>query len=254
MTTTPFIRIIARIDIKGPNVVKTVRTEGLRVVGEPVVLAQKYYDAGIDEIMYMDIVASLYERNLDFDLLKRVSQNVFIPLTVGGGIRSLGDIAVALRAGADKVAINTYALRNPEFLKEAVERFGAQCIVLAVDAKKKDDGSWEAYTDGGRERTGVDVVSWIKKAIEIGVGEIALTSIDADGTRKGYDLELIKAVSVVSIVPLIVHAGAGKVEDIVEAVQAGGDAVCLSTLLHYNDLEVHDIKKALSASEIPVRP
>src|SRR3989344_1276571 len=176
------IRIISRLDIKGPNVAKGVQSEGLRVVGNPRELAFKYYNDGADEIIYMDIVASLYQRNLDFDQLKSVSDNIFIPFTVGGGIRSIGDINNALRAGADKVVINTYAVKNPEFLSEAARKFGAQCIVLSVEAKKIAENKWEAYTDGGRERTGLDAVSWIKKGIELGVGEILITSIDQDGT------------------------------------------------------------------------
>jgi cyclase len=247
------MRVIARLDIKGLNVIKTIRTEGLRVMGDPVTLAQKYYDAGVDEIIYMDVVASLYERNLDFEQLKAVSKNIFVPLTVGGGIRSVNDISMALHAGADKVAINTYALRHPEFLEEAVERFGAQCIVLAVDAKKKDEKSWEAYTDGGREKTNVDAEEWIERAIARGVGEIALTSVDRDGTRTGYDLELIQAVARKASVPVIAHAGAGSIEDVYEAVQAGADAICLSSLLHYDETTIPEIKSYLTQKGITVR-
>src|SRR3989338_1993955 len=213
------IRIIPRLDIKGPNVIKGVHTEGLRIVGDPKKLAAEYYQQGADEIIYMDIVASLYQRNLDFDQLKSVSDNIFIPFTVGGGIRSINDINNALHSGADKVAINTYAVKNPEFLSEAAKKFGAQCIVLSVEAKKIAENKWEAYTDGGRERTGLDAVSWIKKAIDLGVGEILITSIDRDGTYQGYDMELIKAVTSFAPIPVIAHGGAGSPENILEVIR-----------------------------------
>ena len=247
------MRLLARLDIKGPNVVKTVRTEGLRVVGDPATLAKKYYDAGADELIYIDIVASLYQRNLDFDQLKRVSTEIFIPMTVGGGIRSLHDIALALQAGADKVAINTYAVHNPTFLKEAAEMFGSQCVVLSVEAKKVSEGKWEAYTDGGREKTGVDAVSWIARAIELGAGEILLTSVDKDGTREGYDLELIKAVGAISPVPVIAHGGAGSPTDVLAAAKGGADAVSVSSILHYDLHTIPEVKSTLAAAHIPIR-
>ncbi len=247
------MRVIARLDIKGQNVVKTVRTEGLRVVGDPKVLARKYYEGGIDELMYIDIVASLYQRNLDFELLKSVSENIFIPMTVGGGIRSLHDIALALRAGADKVAINTFAVSHPEFLKEAAQKFGSQCIVLSIEAKKTPQGSWEVYTDGGRERTGVDVVAWAKKAIELGVGEILLTSVDVDGTRDGYDIALIKAVAAISPVPVIAHGGAAGAEDMLKAREAGAAAVSASSIFHYNVTTIGAVKETLHEAGVPIR-
>lgn len=247
------MRVIARLDIKGPNVVKTVSTEGLRVVGDPTVLAQKYYDEGIDELMYIDIVASLYQRNLDFDQLKAVSQNVFIPITAGGGIRSLNDITMALAAGADKVAINTYAIRDPDFLRQAAEKFGSQCIVLSVEAKKRGEGKWEAYTDGGREKTGVDVLEWIARGIELGVGEILLTSIDKDGTKTGYDLDLVRAVAAISPVPVIAHGGAGNADDILVAKNAGADAVSASSIYHYNLTTIPEVKKFLNEKGITIR-
>lgn len=247
------MRLIARLDIKGPNVVKTVRTEGLRVVGDPKELAERYYSEGADELIYIDIVASLYQRNLDFDQLKAVSENVFVPLTVGGGIRSLHDIASALHAGADKVAINTFAIHNPHFLHEAVEKFGAQCIVLSVEAKKTGTGVWEAYTDGGREKSGVDVAEWIRRGVGLGVGEILLTSVDADGTRGGYDVDLIRAVTSAATVPVIAHGGAGKVEDVLAAVRAGADAVSVSSLFHYNLASIGQVKEALQGSGVTTR-
>ncbi|MDO8492715.1 MAG: imidazole glycerol phosphate synthase cyclase subunit [bacterium] len=247
------IRVISRLDIKGPNVVKTVRTEGLRVVGNPKDIARKYYEEGADEIIYIDIVASLYQRNLDFEQLKAVSENIFVPLTVGGGIRSLHDIALALAAGADKVAINTFAIHNPEFLKEAAEKFGSQCIVLFIEAKKVAPGKWEAYTDGGREKTNLDVLTWVKKGMEMGVGEILLTSIDMDGIRDGYDTDLIKEVNAISTVPVIAHGGAGKAIDALKAIQSGADAVSLSSVFHYNLLSIGQVKETLRDNKVKIR-
>src|SRR3989338_11506635 len=163
------IRIIPRLDIKGPNVVKGIHCEGLRIVGNPTDLSLKYYGDGADELLCMDIVASLYQRNFDFDILRSLAQNIFIPITVGGGIRYINDINNALRAGADKVAINTYGIKNPKFLNEAVKKFGSQCIVLSVEAKRQGNNMWEAYTDGGREHTSINAVEWIKRALNLGI-------------------------------------------------------------------------------------
>jgi len=201
-------RIIPLLHIKGPNVVKPVHTEALRVVGNPKELSERYYREGADELIYLDIVASLYQRNLDFDLLRSVTENIFIPVTVGGGIRSIQDINNALRAGADKVAINTYAVHHPEFISAAAKEFGSQCVVLFIEAKKQANGSYEAYTDGGREHSGVDAVEWAKKGIDLGVGEILLSSIDKDGTRKGFDMELMQKVIAFAPIPVIAHGGA----------------------------------------------
>ncbi len=223
------------------------------MVGTPKELAEKYYNEGIDELVYMDIVASLYQRNLDFDQLRETSKNVFIPLTVGGGIRSLGDIEMALHAGADKVAINTYAIHHPEFLREAAEKFGSQCVVLSVEAIETGAGRWEAYTDGGREKTGVDVLQWIEKALTLGVGEILLTSIDRDGTKTGYDLTLLRAVENISTVPVILHGGAASPDDVVEVAVAGAEAVSVSSILHYGTSSVGAIKKRLQEEGIEIR-
>lgn len=248
------IRIIPRLDIKGPHVVKGVHTEGLRIVGEPKALVMDYYLQGADEIAYMDIVASLYQRNLDFDQLKSATDNIFIPFTVGGGICSINDINHALRAGADKVAINTYAVKHPEFLMEAVKKFGAQCIVLSVEAKTMTPGKWEAYTDGGRERTGFDVIDWIKTALDQGIGEIMITSIDHDGTYLGYDMELLKAVTDFATVPVIAHGGASGTESIRQAIQEGkADAVAASSIFHFKKLSIPELKHDLAKSNINVR-
>lgn len=248
------IRIIPRLDIKGKNVVKGIQTEGLRIVGKPQGLAEYYYREGADEIAYMDIVASLYRRSLDFDLLKKTSENIFIPFTVGGGIQSLHDINNALRSGADKIAINTYAIKHPKFLTEAANSFGAQCIVLSVEAKKTGPNSWEAYTDGGREHTGVDAIQWIKKAINLGVGEIFLTSIDKDGMRQGYELPLIKAVTAFSPIPVIAHGGARDPDSIYEAITEGAaDAVAVGSIFHYKTCTIQKVKDRFINDQINVR-
>lgn len=248
------VRIIPRLDIKGPNVVKPVHTEALRIVGDPKVLARKYYEEGADEIIYLDIVASLYQRNIDFDLLKSVSEGIFIPITVGGGIRSISDINNALRAGADKVAINTYAINHPEFIPKAVQEFGAQCIVLFIEAKKQPNGMWEAYTDGGREHTGINVIDWAKQGIALGVGEIFLCSIDQEGTRQGYDIELVEKIVSTAPIPVIAHGGAGTLSSIEEVVRKGkADAVAASSVFHYGDFTVGQIKQYLDEKNIKVR-
>lgn len=248
------IRIISRLDIKGPNVVKGIHMEGLRVVGNPRECALKYTAQGADELVYMDIVASLYQRNLDFDLLKSVADDIYIPMTVGGGIRSIQDMRNALRAGADKVAINTYAIHHPEIIKEAAETFGAQCVVVSIEAKKIREGSWEAYTDGGRERTGIDAVEWAHQAIAMGAGEIALTSIDREGTRKGYDHALIHAVTSFSPIPVIAHGGAGDAASVLHAIQESKpDAVAFASLLHYGDATIQEIKHYLHDYHVAVR-
>lgn len=247
------IRIIPRLDIKGSNVVKGIHCEGLRVVGNPEELARHYYKDGADEILCMDIVASLYQRNFDFDLLRSISKEVFVPITAGGGIRSVNDINNILRAGADKVAINTYAIRNPIFITEAAKRFGSQCIVLSIEAKKRPDGGWEAYVDGGREKTGVDVIEWAKKAISLGAGEILITSIDNDGTKNGYDIELTKKISQFSPIPIIVHGGAGNINSFNNILkECRVEGLSAASIFHYNELAIKNIKKSLS-NKFPVR-
>lgn len=247
------VRIIPRLDIKGPNVVKGIHMEGLRVMGTPPEMAKKYFEQGADELVVMDIVASLYGRSPDFTLMRAVADELFIPLTMGGGIRSLEDINDFLRAGADKVAINTHAIRNPSLLKEAVHHFGSQCIVLSVEAKRTAQGTWEAYTDGGREHSGKDAVEWVKRALEQGIGEILLTSVDFDGTRRGYDMELLAAVTAFADVPVVIHGGAKDAASLKEAVAHGADAVCLASALHYDECTIPQLKKELRASSVPVR-
>lgn len=240
------VRIIPRLDIKGPNLVKGIHLEGLRVLGKPEKFARYYYEQGADELFYMDVVASLYGRNNLLDIVKKTSEEIFIPMTVGGGLRSIEDMKNVLRAGADKVSINTAAIKNPELIREAANRFGSSTIVVSIEAIRQPDGRYEAYTDNGRVITGVDVFQWAIRVAELGAGEILLTSIDNEGTGRGYDLELTRRVAESVPIPVIACGGAGKVEHIYDVVQEGkADAVCVASLLHYDFIQrdptlVHD--------------
>jgi len=249
------LRIIPRLDVKGPNVVKGLQLEGLRVIGKPADLAKKYYEQGADEILYIDIVASLYERNNLLHVVEEtVSKGIFIPITVGGGIRTLEDIKKILRAGGDKVAINTAATRRPEFITDAARMFGSQCIVGSIEAKYKGDGQWEAYIDNGRERTGLDAVEWAKKLVELGAGELLVTSVDREGMHNGLDKELIKRITAEVSVPVIACGGARDKEDIHSCFkQAECDGVAFATLLHYNNTTITDVKEFLAKKEMPIR-
>jgi cyclase len=248
------IRLIGRLDVKGPYLIKGVHLEGLRVIGSPTEHAQRYYQQGADELIYMDCVASLYGRNSLHDIVEQAARDVFIPLTVGGGIRSADDANRLLRCGADKVAVNTAAVANPKLITEIARRFGSQCIVLSVEAKQIGPGHWEAYTDNGRERSGIDVVEWVKQGVALGAGEILLTSVDRDGTRRGFDIELIEAVSSVVSVPVIASGGMGKPEDIAAAIHTGGaNAIAMADILHYKRATVGDVRKAAQAAGIDVR-
>ncbi|MDC0253327.1 imidazole glycerol phosphate synthase subunit HisF [Bacteriovoracales bacterium] len=248
------IRIIPRLDIKGPNLIKGIHLEGLRVVGDPNVFAKKYYEGGADEIIYMDIVASLYGRNNLSDIVKKTVEDIYIPITVGGGVRSIDDIQELLRSGADKVAINTAAIHSPELIKQASRKFGSQCIVLSIEAKRKSESKWESYTDNGREKTGLDAVEWAKKAVELGVGEILLTSIDKEGTQKGFDIDLIKTISTSVPVPVIASGGMGRLENVRDVVVEGkADAVSMAHVLHYSKHTLRDIKKYAIDQQINVR-
>jgi cyclase len=233
------IRIIPRIDIKGPNVVKGVNLEGLRVLGRPELFAPHYYESGADELLYMDTVASLYGRNNLSEIIGRAAERIFVPLTVGGGIRSVADIRAALRAGADKVAINTAAITNPRLIEEGADSFGAQCIVISIEARRLPDGRYECLTDAGRELTGKDAIAWAEEAARLGAGEVVVTSVDNEGTGRGFDLQLTRLVSEVVGVPVIAAGGAGCAEHVRDAVLIGkADAVCLASILHYGSLEV----------------
>lgn len=243
---TEKVRIIPRLDIKGPNVVKGIHLEGLRIVGKPDILAKKYYEQGADELLYMDIVASLYQRNNLTDIVREASKHIFIPMTVGGGVRTLDDISKLLSSGADKVSINTAAIKNPGFISEASKAFGSQCIVVSIEAKRMREGYWEAYTDNGRERTDVDAIEWAKKVIGLGAGELLITSIDNEGTEKGLDMELINKIAVFSNIPVIACGGAGGFEDILKVASvAGVDAVAIASILHYNKCDVEGIHSYL---------
>lgn len=248
------VRLIARLDIKGPNLIKGIHLEGLRIVGDPQEYARRYYEAGADELVYMDIVASLYGRNSLTEIIKRAAQDIFIPMTVGGGVRSVDDARDLLRAGADKVAINTAAIRRPELITEISRRFGSQCMVLSIEAKRIAENKWEAYTDNGRERTGLDVLEWAQKGCELGAGEIMLTSVDQEGTRKGFDLALVKAVAGSVPIPVIASGGMGTPEHLLQVVQEGlADAVAMADILHYNRSSLPQIRAAAQAANINVR-
>tara|TARA_Y100000034_G_scaffold132586_1_gene195947 strand:- start:2626 stop:3393 length:768 start_codon:yes stop_codon:yes gene_type:complete len=238
-------RIIARLDVKGPDLVKGVHLEGLRIIGNPQNYANKYEKQGADEIIFIDSVASLYGRNNLTNIVKHTAKKIFIPLTVGGGIRSIENIRKLLNCGADKVAINTAAINNPQLIKKAAKCFGNQCIVVSIDAKKIAENKWEAYTENARQKTGKDVIEWIKDAVKLGAGEILLTSIDKEGTMKGFDMELINEAEKVCQVPLIVGGGAGKTEDIEQALEKNVDAVAIAATLHYNKSDISKIKEEL---------
>jgi len=248
------VRLIPRLDIKGPNLIKGIHLEGLRVVGDPQEFAIRYYQAGADELIYMDIVASLYGRNNLSDIIRRAADNVYIPITVGGGIRTADDARHLLRSGADKVAINTAAIARPELISEVAHRFGSQAMVLSIEAKQIGPGKWEAYTDNGREKTGRDVIEWVQRGVELGAGEVLLTSVDREGTRKGFDLDLVKAVSAAVSVPVIASGGMGSADDMIAAAQVGGaDAIAMADVLHYGRTTLQQLRQAALDANLAVR-
>lgn len=246
-------RLIARLDIKGPKLIKSVHLEGLRVVGEPQDFARRYYEAGADELLYVDIVASLYGRNSLHDIVRRATQDVFVPITVTGGLRSTDDVRDVLGAGADKVGINTAAIARPELIREVSQRFGSQCMVLSIEAKRIAPGRWEALTDTGRERSGVDVVEWAKRGVELGAGEILLTSVDQEGTRGGFDTALVAAVAAAVPVPVIASGGMGSMAHMIDAFAHGADAVAVADMLHYGRATLPQIRAAALAAGLDVR-
>lgn len=232
-----FSRIISRLDIKGSSLVKGIHLEGLRVLGEPSNFAEKYYNEGIDEIFYQDVVASLYNRNSILDLVSKTAKMISIPMTVGGGVRKIDDIYELLAAGADKVSINTACVKNPNLIKEAVKIFGSSTIVVAVEVIKEANGDYFIYTDNGREHTGINAFAWCKKVCDLGAGEILLTSIDRDGTGKGFDTELYREICTDLSIPIIAHGGASKISHIKEVICEGNaHAVCLASMLHYRSV------------------
>lgn len=248
------IRLIARLDVKGPTLIKSIHLEGLRVLGDPHEYAKRYYAQGADELIYMDIVASLYGRSHLTEIVRRTAEDVFIPMTVGGGVRSIEDVRDLLSAGADKVAINTAAVHRPKLIREVSRRFGSQCIVLSIEAKHQEAGHWEVYTDCGRERSGVDVVEWARKGEALGAGEILVTSIDREGTRQGFDLELTRAISSAVGIPVIASGGMGKASDLLDVVTKGkADAVAMADVLHYSRTTLGELRQVAQSSGIRVR-
>jgi len=248
------LRIIPRLDIKGSNLIKSINLEGLRVLGDPQEYAIRYYEAGADELIYMDIVASLYGRNNLSDIISRAAENVFIPITVGGGIRSVDDARHILRSGADKVAINTAAIANPSLISEVANRFGSQAMVLSIEAKLISPGKWEAYTDNGRERTGLDVIDWVRRGVDLGAGEVLITSVDREGTRQGFEIDLIKQISEAVSVPVIASGGMGSIAHFIEAAKVGGaDAVAMADVLHYNRMTIGEIRTSALEAGLAVR-
>jgi len=229
------IRVIPRIDVKGSNVVKGIHLEGLRVLGTPNSFAEYYYSQGADELIYMDIVASLYGRNSLLDVVRKTAEDVFIPITVGGGLRSIDDISDALKSGADKVCINTAAINDNDLIARAVDKFGSSTIVIAIEAIKQNTGEYHAFTDNGREQTGIEVLEWAHRVEKLGAGEILLTSVDAEGTGKGADIDLINSVANEVNIPLIVHGGVGNIDHIIDIVASTkASAIALSSILHYD--------------------
>ena len=247
-------RLIARLDVKGTNLIKGVHLEGLRIIGSPNEHSRRYYEQGADELIYIDCVASLYGRSNLGDIVQSAAQDVFIPMTVGGGIRSVEDVTRLLRRGADKVAVNTAAVANPGLITDIARRFGSQCMVLSIEAKRIGADRWEAYTDNGREYTGLDVIEWAKRAVALGAGEVLLTSIDQEGTRKGFDIELVRAVTSEVAVPVIASGGMGSPKDIVGVVQSGkADAVAMADILHFRRATIADIRATARGAGIHVR-
>ena len=247
-------RIIPCLDIKNGKVVKVVNFVGLKDVGDPIDLAKRYDEQCADEVVFLDITASYEERDIIKDLIERGAKELTIPLAVGGGIRTLDDFRMILASGADKVSINSAAINNPNLIKEAANEFGVQCVVVAIDAKKRDGGGYDVYVKGGRENTGIDLIEWVTKCQELGAGEILLTSMDADGTKAGYDLEMINAVCDVVDIPVIASGGCGSIQDIVDVFEKTNcDAALVASLFHFGEATVEDVRKELRKHNINVR-
>ena len=247
-------RIIPCLDVKDGRVVKGVRFVNLRDAGDPVEVAKKYSEEGADEITFLDITASHEKRKTMIDMVERTASEVFVPLTVGGGLRTVEDVRELLLAGADKVTINTAAIADPDFVRRASDRFGSQCIVVAIDARRRNNGGWEVFTHGGRNPTGIDAVGWAAKMEDFGAGEILLTSMDRDGTEDGYDLQLTRSISETVGIPVIASGGAGRLEHLLEAVEAGrADAVLCASIFHYGKYSINEAKEFLSERGVLVR-
>ena len=247
-------RIIPCLDVRDGKVVKGINFVGIKEVGDPVECAEEYNRQGADEIVFLDITATHEHRATMADVVRKTAEKVFVPLTVGGGIRTIEDVALMLRAGADKVSVNSAALFDPTLIQKAAEKFGSQCVVIAIDAKKMPDGSWHAFTSGGRKDTGVDAVRWAEEAVRLGAGEILLTSMDADGTKEGFDLPLLNAVTEKVHVPVIASGGCGCLADFAEVFEkTNADAALAASLFHYKELSVRQVKEYLRKQGIPVR-
>lgn len=247
-------RIIPCLDVKNGRVVKGVNFVNLADVGDPVDSARAYYEAGCDELVFLDITATHEERDTTVDMVRRVADQVFIPFTVGGGIRTVEDMKKMLKAGADKVAVNSSALANPQLIKDCSEKFGNQCVVVAIDAKKQDDGSWHVYVAGGRKDTGRELLDWAKEAVSLGAGEILLTSMDKDGTKSGFDIDMLNSVAAVVNVPIIASGGAGNIAHMVEVFQkTPATGALAASIFHYGEVAIADTKKAVASAGIEVR-
>lgn len=247
-------RIIPCLDVHNGRVVKGINFVNLKDAGDPVAVAAAYDKAGADEVVFLDITASSDARDTVVDMVRRVAETVFIPFTVGGGIRTVEDFKALLREGADKISINSSAINTPELISDAADKFGSQCVVVAIDAKRRTDGGWNVYKNGGRIDTGLDAVEWAARADRLGAGEILLTSMDCDGTKNGYDLELTRAIADSVSIPVIASGGAGTKEHFCEALTEGGaDAALAASLFHYKELEIMDLKGYLSEKGVPVR-
>jgi cyclase len=248
------IRVIARLDIKGPNLIKGVHLEGLRVVGNPIEFAEFYYQEGIDEILFMDSVASLYGRNHLAEIISLTANNIFVPITVGGGIRSTKDAHNVLKSGADKIAINSAAVERPALIKEIAEEYGSQATVLSIEAKKNQNESWEVYTDNGRERSGLSVLEWVEEAVSLGAGEVLVTSVDNEGTGRGFDVELLSQVSRNVNIPVIASGGMGSISDLKPLmISTDISAVAVANALHYRKLSASEIKSEIASLGLKVR-
>ena len=247
-------RIIPCLDVNNNRVVKGINFVNLKDAGDPVEVAKAYDKAGADELVFLDITASSDARKTVIDMVSRVAENVFIPFTVGGGIRTVDDFKEILRAGADKISVNSAAINNPNLVAEAADKFGSQCVVVAIDAKRRPDGGWNIYKNGGRVDMGIDAIEWAKKVCDLGAGEILLTSMDCDGTKAGYDIELTRAIASEVSIPVIASGGAGTMEHFYDAFTEGkAEAVLAASLFHYKEMEIRDLKKYLQGRDIPVR-
>lgn len=247
-------RIIPCLDVKDGRVVKGVNFVNLTDVGDPVDAAKAYYEAGCDELVFLDITATHEERDTTVDMVRRVAEQVFIPFTVGGGIRSVEDMNKMLKAGADKVSVNSSSVANPQLIADCAEKFGNQCVVVAIDAKKVEDGSWHVFVAGGRKDTGIDLLDWAKKVVSLGAGEILLTSMDKDGTKSGFDIEMLNAVANVVTVPIIASGGAGNSQHILEVFeQTPATGALAASIFHYGEVSIADTKQAMRQSGIEVR-